>query len=198
MTEQDWLTATDPLPLLAHLQGRASDRKFRLFLAFGARAVRTEMQYHGPADVADLQERFADGLVTEREVKEFYRAKEVIPLDMDVPLTPAWQSARSGAYEYRFWLTERGTTAVPYLCNVVRCIFGNPFRLPSLGPAGRTPTVVALATAIYADRSFDDLPVLADALEEAGSTDAILLQHLRGGGPHVRGGFALDLVLGRE
>jgi hypothetical protein len=59
-----------------------------------------------------------------------------------------------------------------------------------LGPAGQ------LARAIYEGRLFDDLPVLADALEDAGCTDAELLGHLRGGGEHRRGCWALDLVLG--
>jgi hypothetical protein len=58
-------------------------------------------------------------------------------------------------------------------------------------------TVPALARAIYAERAFDRLPILADALEEAGCTDAALLAHCRGPGPHVRGCWAIDLILGR-
>jgi hypothetical protein len=55
-----------------------------------------------------------------------------------------------------------------------------------------------LALAIYEDRAFDRLPILADALEEAGCSDEAILSHLRSAGPHVRGCWALDLVLGRE
>jgi hypothetical protein len=58
-------------------------------------------------------------------------------------------------------------------------------------------TIPKLAQAIYDERAFDRLPVLADALEEAGCTDADLLGHLRGPGPHVRGCWALDLLLGK-
>jgi hypothetical protein len=58
--------------------------------------------------------------------------------------------------------------------------------------------VPKLATAIYAGRTFDELPVLADALEDAGCTDAELLGHLRSPGPHVRGCWAVDLVLGKS
>src|SRR5262249_19803546 len=58
---------------------------------------------------------------------------------------------------------------------------------PALDPAWRTPIVLHLAQAIYDDRAFDQLPILADALEEAGCTDADLLGHLRGPGPHLRG-----------
>jgi hypothetical protein len=55
-----------------------------------------------------------------------------------------------------------------------------------------------LAQAIYDDRAFDRLPVLADALEDAGCTDPDFLGHLRGPGPHVRGCHIVDLLLGRE
>jgi hypothetical protein len=55
-----------------------------------------------------------------------------------------------------------------------------------------------VAESIYEGRAFDRLPILADALEEAGCTDAYLLAHLRGPGPHVRGCWAVDLVLGKE
>jgi hypothetical protein len=57
--------------------------------------------------------------------------------------------------------------------------------------------VVKLAAAIYAERAFDRLPVLADALEDAGCTDAEILGHCRAGGEHVRGCWVVDLVLGK-
>jgi hypothetical protein len=58
--------------------------------------------------------------------------------------------------------------------------------------------VPKLARSIYDTRDFDRLAVLADALEDAGCTDAELLGHLRGPGPHVRGCWALDKVLGKS
>jgi hypothetical protein len=57
---------------------------------------------------------------------------------------------------------------------------------------------VTIASDIYRDGKFNDLPILADALEDAGCTDADLLGHLRSPGPHVRGCWAVDLVLGKE
>jgi len=54
-----------------------------------------------------------------------------------------------------------------------------------------------LAQAIQADQAFERLPVLADALEEAGCTDAAILAHCRGPGPHVRGCWVVDLLLGK-
>lgn len=80
----------------------------------------------------------------------------------------------------------------------LRCIFGSPFRPIALDPGWLTPTVKQLAEAIYEERAFDRLPVLADALEDAGCNQQDILGHLRSGGDHVRGCWAVDLVTGRE
>jgi hypothetical protein len=79
---------------------------------------------------------------------------------------------------------------------LLRDILGNPFRRPPFEPSWRTPAVVALANGVYEDRAFDRLPVLADALEDAGCADSQLLGHCRGPGLHARGCWALDLSLG--
>jgi hypothetical protein len=81
---------------------------------------------------------------------------------------------------------------------LLRCIFGNPFRSASFDPALRTPAVLALAGTAYEERRFEELPLLADALEEAGCADDDLLAHLRSGGAHARGCWALDLILGKS
>jgi hypothetical protein len=80
---------------------------------------------------------------------------------------------------------------------LLRDIAGNPFRPVSLDLAWRTPAVLHLGQFIYDDRAFDQLPVLADALEEAGCASREVLDHCRGPGPHVRGCWAVDLVLGK-
>ena len=90
------------------------------------------------------------------------------------------------------------TVLMSWQLTLVRDIFGNPFRPSAFSPAWRTETVVALASAIYAERAFDQLQVLADVLEEAGCEDADMLAHCRGDGPHVRGCWVVDKVLGRE
>jgi hypothetical protein len=93
------------------------------------------------------------------------------------------------------------------LCGLARCVFGNPFRpAPAVDPAWLTWNggTVRKLTSAYADALPEStlepaqLTVLADALEDAGCTDAELLSHLRGRGPHVRGCWALDLVLGKK
>ena len=82
-----------------------------------------------------------------------------------------------------------------------RDIFGNSFRPVAVDPdwlAWNHGTVSGIARHIYDDRAFDDLPILADALEDAGCTNADVLNHCRGGGEHVRGCWVVDLVLGKE
>jgi hypothetical protein len=78
------------------------------------------------------------------------------------------------------------------------CVFGNPFRPGAFDPAWRSETVVALASGIYAERAFDRLPILADALEEAGCDHPDVLAHCRQlDATHVRGCWVVDLVLGK-
>jgi hypothetical protein len=83
---------------------------------------------------------------------------------------------------------------------LLRCIFGNPFRPAALDPAWlrrNDGTAAKLAQAVYEERRFADLPILADALEEAGCTDAAILAHCREPGDHVRGCWVVDLLLGK-
>lgn len=85
---------------------------------------------------------------------------------------------------------------------LLRDIFGNPFKpKPSIDPAylrWNDSTVVRLAQQMYDSRDFSSMPILPDALEEAGCTSADILEHCRGPGPHVRGCWVVDLVLGKE
>jgi hypothetical protein len=82
--------------------------------------------------------------------------------------------------------------------DILRDIFGNPFRPATLDPSWLTSTVVALARGIYEERAVDRMPILADALQDAGCDSADVLGHCRGPGPHVRGCWVVDLVLGKE
>jgi hypothetical protein len=83
-------------------------------------------------------------------------------------------------------------------CLLWRDVFGNPFRPIALNTSWKLPAIVQLARSLYEERRFEDAPVLADALEEAGCQDAAVLGHCRGPGPHVRGCWVLDMVLGKE
>ena len=81
---------------------------------------------------------------------------------------------------------------------LLRDIFGNPFRPVLVDPAWLTTTVAGLAQSIYDDRAFDRLPILADALEDAGCTNVDMLNHCRLPGEHVRGCWVVDLLLGKK
>ncbi|MBP3959963.1 hypothetical protein J8F10_32375 [Gemmata sp. G18] len=73
-----------------------------------------------------------------------------------------------------------------------------PFRPVALDPAWLTSTVVALAQGIYDGGAFDRLPILADALQDAGCDSKDVLGHCRGPGPHARGCWVVDLLLNKE
>jgi hypothetical protein len=81
---------------------------------------------------------------------------------------------------------------------LVTDIFGNPFRPVTFSPAWRTDTALSLAAQMYEAREFSAMPILADALQDAGCDSAEILDHCRGPGPHVRGCWVVDRVLGRE
>jgi hypothetical protein len=85
------------------------------------------------------------------------------------------------------------------VAGVVRDVLGNPFRVPVIDPTWLTwdnGTIANLARGIYDERDFERMPILGDALEEAGCTDEHLLGHCHAGGTHVRGCWVLDLLLG--
>src|SRR5262249_45880859 len=82
-----------------------------------------------------------------------------------------------------------------------RDLFGNPFRPVRIDPAWlrwNGGAVERLARSIHDNRAFDHLPPLADSLEEAGCSNADVLAHCRGLGPHVRGCWVVDSLLGNE
>lgn len=81
---------------------------------------------------------------------------------------------------------------------VVRDIFGNPFRPVTFDPHWRISSVLDLANSIYDQRAFDRMPILADALVDVGCDNDDIIQHCRGPGPHVKGCWVVDLVLGKE
>jgi hypothetical protein len=84
-------------------------------------------------------------------------------------------------------------------CRFVHDIFGNPFRPVAFNPAWRTDTAVTLARQMYESRDFGAMPILADALQDAGCENEDILNHCRDPKqPHVRGCWVVDLVLGKE
>jgi hypothetical protein len=210
MDEEHWLSCTDPVPMLDFVRGKASDRKLRLF-ACGAWRWRYTRSGPRPlrwtlfrALLAPLEkaERAADG-----------RGRAFVPgwwgsFTFSGP--DAFHAALGTALTFRkgfLGLTDPPAEAAA-LCRLLRDIIGSPFRrLAPVDPAWLAwhgGAIVKLAQAVYEERALPSghldaarLAVLADMLEEAGSTDAALLSHVRSAGPHVRGCHALDSILGR-
>ena len=187
--------------MLLFLRGRASERKLRLA---GCAYCRGVWPLLGKASrrVVVLGEELADRPVDEERVmpscgRRFNRD--------NVFYTSGVNDTSRHDIAYRVaindgWYTVQwtmGNWANYRVANTfIRDIFGNPFRPVAFDPAWLTSTAVALAEGIYADRAFDRLPILADALQDAGCDDADILDHCRGDGPHVRGCWVVDLVLG--
>jgi hypothetical protein len=110
-----------------------------------------------------------------------------------------------GSNEDAFGVDAPRLAESKHQADLVRDVFGNPFRHVVFKPAWRrVPAAPELARSAYEQHLASEgrldnarLAVLSDALEEAGCTDEAILTHLRSTGPHVRGCWALDLVLGR-
>lgn len=120
-------------------------------------------------------------------------------LDLDTAL----ESTRANYWALRYdW---NGQDPDERQCTLLREIIGNPFAPIAIDQAWRTRSVLSLAQTAYNERIIpsglldpDRLAVLADALEDAGCTDAGILEHLRGREAHVRGCWCLDLLLGTK
>ena len=81
---------------------------------------------------------------------------------------------------------------------LLRDIFGNPFRSVAFSSERRTDTAITLASQMYESREFSAMPILADALQDAGCTNEDILSHCRDPKQvHVRGCWVVDLVLGK-
>jgi hypothetical protein len=207
MTEAEWLAETDdPYRMLNYLGRRVSSRKARLLACACFRRRKPKLRKWEQQTV-EVAERYADGQASPEEMQQAQddsvgKSGVVwVTMDMDMDYCTAVEAARCAGE----WRDEPGQ------CSLVRDLFGNPFR-PLPPKKGKRQwndklavwlnwndgTVVKLAQALYDDRAFDRLPILADALEDAGCTHAEVLAHCRGAGPHARGCWVVDLLLGRE
>ena len=220
MTEATWLAATDPTPMLEFLRGKASERKLRLFLVATARSVGDKIDREDMRQAVEAGERHADGLITDEELHRHSSAMYGYFTDPTPEMREWFAGISRGSRErlatfklaHSCVFTQRGLMTImtlnayrdglvltrQYQPSLLRDIFGNPFRPVAVDRSWLTSTVVSLAQGIYADRAFDRLPILADALQDAGCENADVLGHCRGPGPHVRGCWVVDLVLGKE
>lgn len=195
MTEAGWLTCTDPQAMLNFLLSRKScERKLRLFACSW---FEDKSRWARVADIVAVGERHADGTALQGEVEQARNRATRVGSKQAVSVTVC-DDIVGGimpvfSHEFVALVNHFGGYV-----HRLHDIFGNPFHPVTVDPHWRTDTAVALATGIYAGRAFDRMPILADALEEAGCDNADMLAHCRSDGPHVRGCWVVDLVLGRE
>jgi hypothetical protein len=160
-------------------------------------------------NVLSVTERLADGVATRSELVEARRWID----DLDPQIMRkdraafVWATAPEGtvhrlavgAAGYAAEYHDRPKKEAAVQCRLIREIFGNPFRAsPAIDVTWLTPLVVELGGTIYERRSFDRMPALADALEEAGCHNADILDHCRSQTQHVRGCWVVDTLLGKE
>jgi hypothetical protein len=144
-----------------------------------------------------VAERFADGLATRAELDAAAAdARRVHSSRGRLAVIASFVAAAQPGYAACYTVHH---SADPVECDLLRDIF-NPFRRVPVNPAWLSwsgGTATRLARVIYEERRFADLPVLADALEEAGCAGADLLDHCRSGGDHVRGCWVVDALLAK-
>jgi hypothetical protein len=214
MTEDEWLRCGDPLRMLRQLRADSHSRKALLLTAACCFRVWDHLPEHcrswvrlledaaeGRANPQRLNDDWEDvedtlGRLSFNEYPNHADGKYAALIEMlcvyweanDVPPDPNPKA--------RTYTTERKAYAA-----LVRDVYGNPFRPASVDPtwlAWNEGTVPRIAQAIYDERAFERMPILADALEDAGCDNADILNHCRQPSVHVRGCWVVDLLLGKE
>lgn len=209
MTEREWTTSRNPYVLLEELQYHdASLRKFRLFVCGYCRLFFWGKMPPEVREAVETGELWADGSTTRYRLRKAQRVVGVNLLDKHPKARQVayYSVCASNPEQLAHEVIAMGAVGshslrprrVDYgkIARLIHCVFGNPFRATT--EKYRVITPQRLAASIYTDRAFDRLPILADALEEAGCTDEAILSHCRGPGPHVRGCWVVDLLLGKE
>jgi hypothetical protein len=210
MTEAEWLASLDPQQVFQNLKGKPSARKFRLFATGCCRQFWDQLTDERSRAAVEFAERYADNEITSGEAMTVEGpADEVVdrsrPQGEDAKNDAAacaavclalWAPAHWGAFQPILW--GEGLLGRSLLNKLLGCVFRVPYHRIHFHPTWRTDAVLGLARGIYEDRAFDRLPILADALQDAGCEDEAILGHCRGDGPHVRGCWVVDLVLGKE
>lgn len=221
MTEEEWLACDDPRPMLNFLQRKATERKLRLL------GVGILKHWPGKKDqltkLMKRVEQFADGTETTLRVEgDFVRPHgfcHAMMLHLMGPsLAKAMSEAPGGVHEmmqtalsllfepsasdhshslHRRHSLEEVLRIRAYFAQMVREVFGNPFRTQLVDPRWLTSSVLDLASHIYQMRKFGPMPFLGDALADAGCDRDDMLAHLYGDGTHVRGCWVLDMLLGK-
>jgi hypothetical protein len=201
-------------------RNRLPERKSRLFGAACCRRLWSLLVDLRSQRAVEVVERYADAAATADELDAAYeeafdvetKYAEHPDRSSDVGLEAFGRAANAAAGachpdELAEGVAREALTAADAavikgenvaFAELVRDIFGNPFRPVVVDTAWLTANVVALARGIYDDRAFDRMPILADALQDAGCDSDEILNHCRQPGEHVRGCWVVDAVLNKE
>lgn len=138
------------------------------------------------------------GFDLERHVGAGFRYMAADAVEVAVTPSPIWLARRLTRYwkSFRQQSDEFHADFATATCSLIRDALLGPERRKPIHPAWLTGPVREMAAAAYEGHRFDSLPVLADAMEEAGCTDQAVLRHCREPGMHARGCWVLDRVLG--
>jgi hypothetical protein len=216
MTAQEWESSTDFRAMIRTLADVRSTRKWHCFSIACVHLIWDHVP-DNLREVIDITERYIQRKASNKERSEARSRRPPAPVPDEVEWAVYWAAAAptdiNSSARGSVPNSVRQILRVPpggqpghanpdlLLCDLLREIFPNPERTPRIEPAWLRWSDGAarrVAEMIDDEGDYARLPVLADALEEAGCADELLLAHLRGPGPHVRGCFAVDLVLGRK
>ncbi len=213
MTEAEWPACAEPktLPEFLSRRGGLTTRKQRLFAVACGRRIWHLVGDERSRAAVDVAERLAGGWASDEERLSAFGGAEDATESVRSEGAARYHAAcaaedlvygeRLGLFDgwYDASLTgEQGESEEPAQAALVRDLFGNPFRPVAADPSWLTSDVIAIADGIYSEKAFDRLPVLADALQDAGCDDEPVVNHCRSNGPHVRGCWAIDLILGKQ
>ncbi|VTT98736.1 Uncharacterized protein OS=Sorangium cellulosum (strain So ce56) GN=sce5710 PE=4 SV=1 [Gemmataceae bacterium] len=209
MTEQEWITCADPAQIIDFLRENGNGRKLRLFACGCVRQIWHLVEVGSSRHAVEVAEKFADNEASDADLKKAYlraaaEVKDVPEYDV-THADPACAVSREHSWDAAYCVEHIVTSRLrpdwkesrQIHSSMLRDIFGNPFRPVVFTPEWRTCTAVALAQLMYESRDFSPMPILADALQDAGCANDDILNHCRGPGPHVRGCWVVDLVLGK-
>jgi hypothetical protein len=221
MTVAEWLSA--PIrQLVQPLMDSQHQRRLRLFSCGVCRHYQHLITHERVRKALDRAERFAEGELSDatmekwhlevRKITEEPTRKRLPEEGINRAVQWACLPSRYGGYPeswsalvWQFRHVQKDEVRAEEVELVARTmlgdIYGHRFRPCSIEPgwlAWNGGTVPKFAQGIYEERAFDRLPILADALEDAGCVDGDILNHCRGPGPHVRGCWVIDLILGKQ
>lgn len=201
MDEAAWLSATDPTEMLSYLsRSGASTRKVRLFAVACCRRYVSILDDPRSRNGLLVAEHWADGLLSTAYIENAKAQAEAAARDVPSSATRSvvW-TLDNDPWLAAFELARHTPTMIQV--QFLHDIFGNPFRRVNVREpllSWNDHTVVRLAQSIYESRDFTGLPIVADALEDAGCTDHDILTHCRQGENHVKGCWVVDLLTGHR